>query len=869
MLRTRSALHAVALALVSTTLGAGLLASVSTGAHAPQPSSASFGASPAEPPRARGDSPANAPTAPVESDALVRARARTAEKDWQGAVDVLCEFLKRSSGDGAEQELLGTALLQLGRADESAFHLDAAWRRHRVQGREDRAKSVAMLLARADPLTQRRNSFLSKLVDQLCDSAEELNAAGHPARALAILERLPAAAAPGKEAQRVESLLTAARAAFETMHLDDPEAGPASAAGPLPVFEHESAHYRFACRLEPAIVERMGTLMDDLHAFYVQVYFDGDARKAAAPKPLVRVHATKADMLKDWGGGSAPEGWWSPGSNEVITYDTRSAARPGEAPSLDPMMTTLFHEASHQFMSLLSRGGFTPAWLNEGTASFFEGTVAMADGRVLWPDVAVDRLRNLVSALGSGSPTARATVSYDSPGSYGAEYYAFGWGLCWFLQQYEDPVTLEYVYRPLYAEYRSKVIAKGGDPMKVFEEVFLGPKSPRKHATFDDFERDWKAWILNEVRPAYDVAPETRALRMKRVNDYLMAAERAKNETKPRVSEPEFLRRALSNVEWIRSKLDKASKPDGEILILQIDLLERLSRSNAAAPLIEQVLDMADAKTFDLDEKRYAELSKRLARIDRRNAALRTARSRTANLARAAANLLADYRARPDSVLRAYTFASVAAGALQDDALGAAAGDLRALARERGLLQGSIHALGARVDRWECLQKSPPEVLRADGASTVLESVRATTCVDLDVPVTGEYEIRARLVRTRAADPGSCIGLVVAGAAEGDWTMVGFDELGYAGLWISRRADRGGSTLKRVQMVPSKVPIDVRAPLDVAVRVGRDGAIDLKVGGASAFTARLPLDPSVPRHVGVFAKYASVRFEDAVVEIYP
>ena len=38
--------------------------------------------------------------------------------------------------------------------------------------------------------------------------------------------------------------------------------------------------------------------------------------------------------------------------------------------------------------SVISRrdtgGGYVPAWINEGTASFFEGTRAMADHRVLW-----------------------------------------------------------------------------------------------------------------------------------------------------------------------------------------------------------------------------------------------------------------------------------------------------------------------------------------------------------------------------------------------------------------------------------------------------------------------------------------------------
>jgi hypothetical protein len=368
-------------------------------------------------------------------DPVGRARALIEAKDWKGAVELLQDRLRRDAGDASVYEMLGSSLLQLGRFDESAHYLDLAVRAYAIDGKDEKSRAVLPLLRRADPLSQRRESFFKKLVDTLYDAAEDLADHGHAERALAILERLPAAAQPGKEAAKVDALLEKVQAAFKTVHLDE-QGAKQPVDGEWPLEEQESAHYRLSCHLEPDVVKRLGSVMDDIHAFYVEVYFDGDEKKARAEKPTIRVHPTKAKMLEGWSGGSAPEGWWSPGTNEVVTFDTRSNA----SRTLDDMLLTLFHEASHQFMTLLSRGGFTPSWLNEGTASFFEGATAMADGRVLWPGPALHRLGDLCRQLREPDPIGAAkVVSYAGGGSYDGAYYPWGWGLVYFLPSTRIP----------------------------------------------------------------------------------------------------------------------------------------------------------------------------------------------------------------------------------------------------------------------------------------------------------------------------------------------------------------------------------------------------------------------------------------------
>jgi hypothetical protein len=806
--------------------------------------------------------------------AAVRAQALMNAKDWDGAVTLLQDTLRREAGDASTHEMLGNALLQLGRGDEAAHYLEIALRRYQIEGKDDKARNALSSLRRADPLSLRRDSFFKKLVDTLADSAEDLSNQGHAERALRILERLPAAAVPGKEASRVAALLEKVRAVFKEVHLDEQSAAkPAS--GEWPLFESESEHYKFACNLEPDVVKRLGAVMDDIHAFYVQVYFDGDARKAQSAKPTIRVHPTKAKMLGNWqGGGSTPEGWWSPGSNEVITFDTRT-----QSGTLDDMLVTLFHESSHQFMTLVSRGGFTPAWLNEGTASFFEGTVAMADGRVLWPGPALGRLRNLTADLRAnktGGLTAHDVVSYAEPGSYGAEYYAWGWGLVYFLQEYEDPKTLEYVYRPLYSEYRAKIIQRGGDPMKVFEEVFLGKASPLGHATFAAFEADWRRWILEEVAPLYESSSKARALHLDKVRIYLAAADAAHGKSKAAVDENELLARALGHIEYVRAHIDKDDKADGELIVQQADLLERLKRPAGAAPLLEKALDLADEGRFKLDEKRYADLEKRLAKLDRKNAALRTARSRTSELTRTALGLLDDYRASKEPlILRSYTFAALAGAVLQDDKrLLPAANELREAARKAQLLLGSLRPLQPNPDLKKTLFSTPPtrfETMTTPQGSTksVLDCVLAAGFLDTNQVLTGEYVVRAHITRNTAMEPGAVLGLVIAGQTDGDWTMIGVDDRGFAGAWELVLSKRGGSSLGRSITMFPKPPVDLDKPIDLAVHVFRDGKFEVQVNGSEPMQGRLALDANVARYVGVFAKYANVTFEDAVVEIYP
>ncbi len=785
-------------------------------------------------------------------------------RDFEGAARLLADRLRRGASDGQLCELYARALTGLSRLDESAHWYEQAAQLYAGEGQDPAARQCLSGVRRADALATRREAFFAKLSGTLAECAADLLEQGHNQRAIELLERLPPIST-GKTSERVAELLAKARAAFERLDLDS--GGSEAAQSVRPLLEFESKHYKLAANLEQETAQRVADLMDDLHGFYVQVYFDGNEKKARGAKATIRIHSDRADMLKSWDGGDPPEGWWSPGENTVHCYDSRTNG----SGSLDWMLETLFHEASHQFMSLLSQGGFVPAWINEGTASFFEGTVAMADHRVLWPEAARLRLEPLVEQLASHKLTAAEVVGYDSPSSYPAEYYSFGWGLVYFLQQYEDPQTLEYIYRPLYGRYRSEVIKRGGEPMKVFDEVFLGKNSPLGHKSFADFDQDWSRWIREEVQTLNGTGTKARALRLERMRRELAAADTAAKEgKKSHAGEKELLARALSHAEYVCTRIDK-DKPDGELIVQQAEILERLGRPAAAAPLYQRALDLVDESRFALEESRYADLEKRLKRLDAKNAALRTARARTLELGRTAAALLAEYeKSEPPLVLRSYTFAALAAGVLKDEPkLAECALRLREAARAQGRLLGSIHELRGEAGRWKTVFNGSPERFEPQAAAPELVSARMYGYYLGGLEARGEYELRTKLVRAGKLELGAAWGLVLAGREGADWYMAGIDDNGQGGLWSVRVTSKGATTPRRLSYLRLEKPVEPNEEPELAAHVYADGRVELKVGGRAAVSGTIPLDGAVPRGTGIFVKNGAAAFQSLLLELYP
>lgn len=791
------------------------------------------------------------------------ARKLAKSGQWEDVVRVLEEHLRFSMGDEDTHRLLGDALARLGRPDEAAHHYGLALD---IVGEGKGRSSIERAMRKVDPLARKRDDVLEKIAKTLLESARKLYRGGHTERCLELLERIRPIAT-GKELAEAGALIDSIRAATIEVDLDR-SASDGEPSGGWPLFEHETDHYVLKCNLEPEVVYALATTMDDLHAYFVQIFFDGDERRAKGRSPTIRIHSSRERMLEEWQGESTPAGWWSPGEWRIVTYDTRDGSG-----SLDFMLEVLFHEASHHFMALFSRGGNTPAWLNEGTACFFEGARAMADSRVLWPDAAYARLQSLNGMLGNkggGGPNLRSTISFNEGGSYGGEFYPWGWGLVFYMQQYEDPDTLEYVYRPLYSQYRETIIKKG-EPLELFEEVFLGPKSPSGIESLDQWGEHWRSWIQETVHPLH-FGGKRRELRLAEIEKYMEAADKAAKKKKAPVTEEDLLMRALGHVEFIRTRIDGPEEQDPRLILQQADIMERLGRPESAAPLLEQAIALAGSRGWEPSDEEVSALVDRLFELDSQNAALRAARARAASLSSSARAMIDAYRdAKHPMLLRSYTFAKLAGTALKDEeVLLPLAAELRKEAKEAGLLRGSSYKLNGSRGSWTTIFSNTEDEFSHSDSRLVIGGVRPVGKITLDVPITGEYQIRAKMKREGDVTRASFNGVVFAGTAGGDWLVAGVDGLGRAMVRRLVMGEGGGVTDRAFAYKALKPMLRKSDDAELVVHVlPAENRVTIQVGDRDPIPFRLPLPVPSLCYAGVYAKDSTTVLEGAVVEILP
>lgn len=810
------------------------------------------------------------PLVAAPDDVHDRAQALLEADDASGAVELLTDHLRRHAADGFAAELYGQALAELERDDEAAHWLDQALLAYTHEGDKRSASRAEKALAKIDSLAKKRGGMIAGLVRDLGRAAERLEDSDQPERALELYLRvLPLAT--GKALDEARAAVERIQLADLEVDLDAASGGGRAEDGVWPELIVETNHYTLICDLEPEVVDLLAITVEDIFDGFVQIYFDGDLGEAPERRVTIHVHSTWDDMAGNYPGGvpsPGVQGWWSPGQAEIHAYDART--RGG---SLDSTLLTLLHEGSHQFMSTFARGG-TPAWINEGTACFFEGTTVMVDGRVLWPDAARGRLMALAADLTAKprrGPRPREVISHPGPGSYPGNYYHHGWGLAYFLQQWEHPETLEYAYRNHYLEMLERYKGGDGQGLAVFEDVMLGPDSPLGHATMDEFIVDWEAWILEEVLPLHQGAVGTRReRRMARARRYLAAldgiAERA---SLVKLSEEDLLLRALGELEVVRKEID-AETPSRDVLELLATVLEQLGRKKTAAAMIEQLLNAADAGAIELSEDEYAGLERRLKDLDKSNYALRNASARTRTHTQRMLGLIEDYRRKyPDMVLRAYTLTSAAAQALADEGdLAALASELRAQAKADGKLLGRIVAVAGPRGAWKTAFADPPLSFEVARDGVHLESVRPMAMIDTSLAIEGEYEVRAKLVRKGERHLGIAHGIVIAGTMETDWTVIGIDEDGHVGVWSLRNSGAGSARFKFRETLFLDEEVAEGASPELVVRVKPDGSVFATVDGRETVETELDYPLEGATHVGVFVRDGRVQLVDFLVEIF-
>jgi hypothetical protein len=390
-------------------------------------------------------------------------------EDPDRAAWLLLEALERSEGDSVRSNRIARQLDELeypwGKAqDLLEEHAQELFRLARTCASSKRFVTAVDLLHRCagTPLEDEARERLEelygkrKVVDALLESGVDV----------------PLAAGSRYSPEEM-ARLDAAHSRWEDAHVIDGE------------------NYRVRTNMSIEVARSVAESMEQINAFYRQFY-GYRTRTKSMRSCEVRLYARRADFDRHEPSAKPTHaGFYQPGDNYVATFDPREDETPRPLASL---WGTLFHEASHQFTRALWPNS-VPTWLNEGTACYFEGARIQRGGRVSFNGIPGSRLRSLVRLLDEGEPTLEEVITYSGDGSYEGSYYPFGWGLVYFLRNYED-ASFERVYAPHFEAYMAAY--KSGeqhDVMERFVEHFVEAPGRDGIEDFGGLEALWKDWI--------------------------------------------------------------------------------------------------------------------------------------------------------------------------------------------------------------------------------------------------------------------------------------------------------------------------------------------------------------------------------------
>lgn len=481
-----------------------------------------------------------APRAPVASAqdgkdpfsrALAGAEASLEAKQLDKAASLALEAIERDPSSERAWGLRARLAQARGDADERAFALH---RQHALLVSQKaggaRISALAAELETVDPLAKDSFALRASFVKKLAPLAAQLEKDKRPHGAIAVhkrilaldpeqapssaaIERLSSAPDPSLAGEaKPKDLLAGVDAEWLRKH-DEKHSDWQDAA------EFERPNYVTVTNGGYEVGVRAAEAMEQMSAFY-RVFFAHGTPEHGGSVPRIRVHIfkTRAEYLKL---GIGPPTEWSGGH---FTGDAVETYLP-EGGGFDDMVGTLFHEAAHQFVDLATDAS---GWLNEGLASFFEGTRVLPNGSVVMNLPANHRLFPLAARMESGwMKDARDGIDPKDPNvqpqtaptfgivlenryEWGPAWYAPTWGVVYFLYNYQDPEDGRFVYRrALRAFLNASGSRTGGSAISNFEEVVLAAPEPptpgvqipagRRIAlpkTVAELDPVWKQWII-------------------------------------------------------------------------------------------------------------------------------------------------------------------------------------------------------------------------------------------------------------------------------------------------------------------------------------------------------------------------------------
>lgn len=259
-------------------------------------------------------------------------------------------------------------------------------------------------------------------------------------------------------------------------------------------FRVKTPHYDIKTNIGYEFSLTIASAMEQIDDFYRDVY---RFRKSASRLNL-NLFRKRSDFdrfsVNHLGGGlGLGVGGWFDRNNTVAAYDRSEGGG-----SLEDLYRTVFHEASHYFMSLLTKDS-APIWLTEGVATYFEGARLTGDGRVVKNRIPDGRAFEWLYFEKTKPHTLKDLITRQ-PGQYPVDYYSYGWALTYFLLNYETE-SGTFLYRDAYDKYLKSYTRRSKlGPYERAVEFFVEDVADPEVPNWDAFEERWHSWTEQTIK---------------------------------------------------------------------------------------------------------------------------------------------------------------------------------------------------------------------------------------------------------------------------------------------------------------------------------------------------------------------------------
>ena len=249
-------------------------------------------------------------------------------------------------------------------------------------------------------------------------------------------------------------------------------------------FEYETAHYRITSDISEEATKRYGDNLEAAWRHYAATFKGAPPRAGAKPRVSIFMTAenyyTYFELLSE-DRGENTLGVFRPNLNELVLFE--------KASDLADTNHTLYHEAVHQFMTLMT-SRTPPYWYNEGVAEYM-GAIKIQNGKVVEKWLVLNRLALMQYALEVKAELAFEKIMNETPGEfYGTGNvflkYAQAWSMVHFFYEFEKGK-----YQPLIEKY-FELLRAGKTPRECYDTVFKG-KDETLQKEWRDFTKGLKA----------------------------------------------------------------------------------------------------------------------------------------------------------------------------------------------------------------------------------------------------------------------------------------------------------------------------------------------------------------------------------------